>query len=58
MIEFQSQNLFSAQVFANAFVFRPWLKGVIYFSVFIVASLVILFFFNGLQCWIGDKNAE
>jgi len=45
-------------VFANAFVFRPWLKGVIYFSVFIVASLVILFFFNGLQCWIGDKNAE
>lgn len=58
MVDFQSQDLGSAHLFANAFMFRPWLKGVIYLSVFIVATLVLLFFFNGLQCWIGNNKAE
>jgi hypothetical protein len=58
MVDFQSQDLMAAQVFSNAFIFRPWLKGIIYISVFIVLSLVILFFFKGLQCWLGDNNAK
>ena len=58
MVDFQSQDLVAAQLFANAFMFRPWLKGIIYLSVFIVLSLVILFFFNGLQCWLGSTKNE
>ena len=58
MVDFQSQDLGAAQLFANAFVFRPWLKGIIYLSVFIVLSLVILFFFKGLQCWLDDKHGD
>lgn len=58
MVDFQSQDLKVAQLFANAFVFRPYLKGIIYVSVFIVLSLVILFFFKGLQCWLGSAKKE
>lgn len=58
MVDFQSQNLMAAQLFANVFMFRPWLKGIIYLSVFVVASLVVLFFFNGLQCWLGSVKGE
>ena len=45
-------------IFANAFIFRPWLKGIIYMSVFSVVSLVILFFFHKLQCWLGSSQRE
>jgi hypothetical protein len=58
MVDFQSQELVAAQLFANAFIFRPWLKGIIYMSVFSVVSLVILFFFHKLQCWLGSSQRE
>ena len=48
MVDFHSQNLFAAQVFSNAFIFRPWLKGIIYLSVFLILSLLALLFINGL----------
>ena len=58
MIDFQSQNLFAAQVFSNAFIFRPWLKGILYLSVGIILSLVILFFFKGLGKWIDSTKMD
>tara|TARA_B100001123_G_C15332544_1_gene1031719 strand:- start:610 stop:2475 length:1866 start_codon:yes stop_codon:yes gene_type:complete len=58
MVDFHSQNLFAAQVFSNAFIFRPWLKGIIYLSVFLILSLLALLFFNGLRKWIDSTELD
>ena len=58
MADFHSQNLFAAQVFSNAFIFRPWLKGIIYLSVGLILSLLALFFFNGLGKWIESTQLD
>ena len=58
MVDFHSQNLFAAQVFSNAFIFRPWLKGIIYLSVFLILSLLALLFINGLGKWIDSTELD
>ena len=58
MADFHSQNLFAAQVFSNAFIFRPWLKGIIYLSVGLILSLLALFFFNGLGKWTESTQLD
>ena len=58
MADFHSQNLFAAQVFSNAFIFRPWLKGIIYLSVGLILSLLALFLINGLGKWIESTQLD
>ena len=49
MIDFQSQSLLAAQVFANAFIFRPWLKAIMFLSAVLILMLLALYFFKGLS---------
>ena len=58
MVDFHSQNLFAAQVFSSAFIFRPWLKGIIYFSVGLILSVLALFLINGLGKWIDSIQLD
>jgi len=58
MVDFHSKNLFAAQVFSNAFIFRPWLKGIIYLSVGLILSILALFLINGLGKWIESTQLD
>jgi hypothetical protein len=58
MIDFQESNQVGAWIFSFSFLFRPWLKFIVIFSVIIIIAILILYAFKGLSIITTTVSSE